>query len=32
MLKVAAYCAQPLSHVLVQQYACDGSLHTSGTQ
>jgi hypothetical protein len=28
----AANCAQPLSHVLEQQYACAESAHTSWTQ
>jgi hypothetical protein len=28
----AANCAQPLSHVLEQQYACAESAHTSCTQ
>jgi hypothetical protein len=31
-VKVAANCAQPLSHVLVQQYAWAASAHTSWTQ
>jgi hypothetical protein len=32
LLKFAAYCAHPLSQVELQQYACAGSPHTSGTQ